>query len=99
MNRSVIRLALCAVAFAVVAAGASTARSQAQSNPGYLLLMQFVAKADGSENLVTISGSFVNKCTIGLPAGSQLRLFFDQKVLFNVPITARLGQSQDFSSN
>jgi hypothetical protein len=97
MDRSVIRLALSAVAFAVVA-GVSTARTQAQSSPGYLWLMHFQGDTVGTNDHVRLSGSFVNKCTIGLPSGSQLRIFFDQKVLLNVPITAALGQSQDFSS-
>jgi hypothetical protein len=97
MNRlSFLRLAFAAVAVALAAA-AFAGRAQAQSGPGYLWLQSFSADATSS-SLLTLSGTFTNDCTGGLPPKSYLEIRFDQAVLLDVPITAGFGSSQAFSS-
>ena len=91
------RLFITAAAL-VLAAGASTLRTQAQTNPGYLVLQKFSANATSSGDQVMLSGQILNECTGGLPAGSLLRVFFDQGVLLNVKITAAFRQTQRFAT-
>lgn len=96
MNRlSFLRLAFALVAVALFA-GAFAGRAQAQSGPGYLWLQSFSADA-GSSSQLTLSGSFTNDCTGGLPPKSYLEIRFDQAVLLKVLITAGFGHSQSFS--